>query len=223
MTKRAVDIVLGTVLAVVFTPVIVVLALGTAWALRCWPFFVHRRVGRHGRQFLMVKIRTMPPSTPLYATRDAVAQLQIPRFCAALRKLHVDELPQLYYVPLGWMSLVGPRPEMPAFHQQMDPELAALRTSVRPGCSGLWQVTDGIDQVHYVVPVYDRFYLANANWRLDLWILGQTLTMVLPGRQAPTLAEVPRWALPRRGLADVIDIRVPNPPDLATGSLAADG
>jgi len=223
--KRTLDIVLGTVLAVLMTPLIIVLAIGAALSLRTWPFFAHRRIGRGGREFVMVKIRTMPPSTPIYADRDAVANVPIPPFCALLRRLHIDELPQLYHVPFGQMSLVGPRPEVRAFHEQMDPEFAALRTSVRPGCSGLWQVTDGIKHLHYDVPIYDRFYVANANIKLDLWILLHTLTLVSPGRRTRTLAEVPRWTLPKdvHHLGEIIDMRTATTAhELARTNLAAD-
>jgi lipopolysaccharide/colanic/teichoic acid biosynthesis glycosyltransferase len=146
----------------------------------------------------MVKIRTMPTTAPTYANREDVKQVVIPVFCRILRKLHLDELPQLFHVLEGKMSLVGPRPEMPQFHQSMDPEFARLRTSVIPGCTGLWQATDGIKDLHYVVPQYDRMYVANASLRLDFWIMWRTLMMLNPFAATKTLDDIPEWALRRQ-------------------------
>jgi lipopolysaccharide/colanic/teichoic acid biosynthesis glycosyltransferase len=206
LTKRTIDLVVGGALSLLLTPLILILAAGAALSLRTWPFFVHWRVGKGGRQFRMVKIRTMPKTTPVYADRQAVAGVVVPPFCAALRRLHLDELPQLYHVALGRMSLVGPRPEMPKFHASMNPDFARLRTSVTPGCTGLWQATDGIQSLHYVVPTYDQVYVANASTRLDLWILWRTLMMLNPLAKTMTLDDIPPRVLAPRG-GQVIDLR----------------
>jgi lipopolysaccharide/colanic/teichoic acid biosynthesis glycosyltransferase len=209
MMKRAMDIVGGIFLSVLVTPVILLIALGSALSMRSWPFFIQDRVGLDGRKFRMVKIRTMPPTTPAYADRHAVQTVRLTSFCAFLRRNHLDELPQFYHVVQGRMSLVGPRPEMPQVHEGMDPEFAACRTSVLPGCTGLWQATDGIRQMVYVVPEYDRAYVENASLRLDLWVMWRTLMMLNPFSGTKTLDEVPQWAIrqPERRPAQVINLR----------------
>jgi lipopolysaccharide/colanic/teichoic acid biosynthesis glycosyltransferase len=211
--KRAIDLVGGIVLATLATPLILGIAIGSAISLRSWPFFIQDRVGHNGKRFRMIKVRTMPTTTPLYADRQSVQTVQLTRFCSFLRRKHLDELPQLYHVVQGRMSLVGPRPEMPKFHNSMDPEFARLRTSVIPGCTGLWQATDGIHDLHYVVPQYDRVYVANASLRLDFWIMWRTMMMLNPFAQTKTLDEVPAWALraPEPQPAQIINLRREQP------------
>ena len=111
--KRGVDIVVGTVLAVVALPLILVLAVGAAVTLRAWPIFVQDRIGKDGRTFRLPKVRTLPPDTASSTDKYSLSKVRIPAFGRVLRRTHLDELPQLLLVPFGLMSLVGPRPEMP--------------------------------------------------------------------------------------------------------------
>lgn len=223
MTKRTFDIVVGFVVASACAPVIVVLAFGTAMSLRAWPFFVQRRVGRGNRDFRIVKIRTLPRSAPAYADKYTIAAVDTTRYCRLLRHLHLDELPQLFLVPGGRMSLVGPRPEMRHLHEQLEPTFAAVRTSVRPGCSGLWQV--GRETGHLIGegPAYDLVYVANASVRLDLWVLWRTVCTMLHLGQPRTIGDIPAWALRRhvrRG--EVIDLRPAQSIDPAESDVVAD-
>jgi lipopolysaccharide/colanic/teichoic acid biosynthesis glycosyltransferase len=115
-----------------------------------------------------------------------------------LRRLHLDELPQLWLVPSGRMSLVGPRPEMPGLHEMFGSDFAALRTSVRPGCSGLWQIGDGAAQLIWESPEFDEVYVANAGVRLDLWVLWRTVGTMCGLTSPCELREVPSWAMRHR-------------------------
>lgn len=179
--KRTLDVVVGLVLALAVTPMILIAAVVTAVSLRAWPFFSQQRVGRDGRTFRFFKIRTLPKSTPAYADKYAVADARMPWFSRMLRERHLDELPQLWLVVAGRMSLVGPRPEMPQLHARMDPDFGRLRTSVRPGCTGLWQISEGSTGMIHEAPEFDRFYVQHVSVGFDLWILGRTLGLVLPG------------------------------------------
>ena len=89
-----------------------------------------------------MKMRTLPTSCPSYTDKHQLDHVHIPAFCRLLRRLHLDELPQLVLVLWGHMSLVGPRPEMRHLHEQIDPDFARVRTSTRPGCTGLWQISE---------------------------------------------------------------------------------
>ena len=194
--KRAFDVVVGSVLVIATLPVLVVGAIGTAIALRAWPFFTQVRVGADGQPFHFIKLRTLPVHAPKYTSKYELAHLHVPRFSDALRRLHLDELPQLFLVVIGKMSLVGPRPEMPYLHAQLSPEFARLRTSVRPGCTGLWQVSQHCDQMIHEHPEFDERYLAAHSLRLDLWIILRTLRLMLPAtdKRLVSLAELPEWA-----------------------------
>lgn len=201
--RRTFDIVVSLVLVLLTLPIVVVAALGSAITLRAWPFFSQGRIGRDGERFLFLKVRTLRRDVPGYIDKHQLDQSSIPRFCQLLRGLHLDELPQLLLVLQGKMSLVGPRPEMGYLHRRMPAPFAELRTSVRPGCTGLWQVSEASTEMISDAPHYDRFYLAHRTLRLDIWVLYRTaLNMVGIGR-CITLADVPEWTL-RRDAADVI-------------------
>jgi lipopolysaccharide/colanic/teichoic acid biosynthesis glycosyltransferase len=173
--KRAIDIILGTLCALFALPIIVVLAIGVAVSLKTSPFFVQRRVGRRGRLFPMLKLRTLPKSAPRAANKYDLSNVAVPRFTQFLRTTHLDELPQLFLVPLGYLSLVGPRPEMPSLHNQADPVFAAERVQVRPGCTGVWQISTAANGLIWEAPEYDRYYLRHQSVGFDLWIVWQTL------------------------------------------------
>jgi lipopolysaccharide/colanic/teichoic acid biosynthesis glycosyltransferase len=194
MLKRAADILIAAVLVVLTLPVVLFAAIGSAIALRAWPFFVQRRTGWDGMSFRFVKIRTLPTSTPKYMLKDELHLDEIPRFTRALRVLHFDELPQLFLVLTGRMSLVGPRPEMVEFHDLLEPSFARERCAVRPGCTGLWQIGWGCAGLLGESPEYDRFYLRHQSLRLDAWILWRTTQMMLGIGTLARLHDVPEWA-----------------------------
>ncbi|MBW3614211.1 MAG: sugar transferase, partial [Actinobacteria bacterium] len=95
-----------------------------------------------------------------------------------------DELPQLLLVPIGRMSLVGPRPEMPFLHDAMPAPFARLRTEVRPGCAGLWQIGHQCSGLIVEAPEYDLYYVDNWSPVMDLVILWRTARAVVLGAGA---------------------------------------
>lgn len=139
---RALDIVLSASGLILLSPLIL-LALLLAWLDTGSPLFRQRRVGRNQRSFVLLKFRTMRPGAPSVASHlaDAAAITTLGRF---LRRSKIDELPQLWNVLKGEMSLVGPRPCL--FDQQELIEARARRGvyNARPGITGLAQVR-GID------------------------------------------------------------------------------
>ena len=195
--KRAFDIVVGGALALIALPVIIVLAVGVALSLRAWPFFVQRRPGWRGRSLTIVKLRTLPTATPVYADKHAlgIAQMQLPWLCALLRRTHLDELPQLFSVVLGHMSLVGPRPALPSDVEPLGADFEALRRSVRPGCTGLWQLSVASGDTATSAPRFDTFYVNYASTLLDLWIVVRTVGWILGMVEPIEVSDVPAAAL----------------------------
>jgi lipopolysaccharide/colanic/teichoic acid biosynthesis glycosyltransferase len=169
--KRVLDLVLGSALVVIALPVIFICASVSALAFRAWPIFVQPRVGLGGRVFAFPKIRTLPPRACAAADKYALKSVSIPRWAQILRRTHLDELPQLLLVPFGKMSLVGPRPEMPAMYDRYPHVFMEARLSVRPGCTGLWQISDASSAMIYEAPEYDLVYVEQISFRLDLWVL----------------------------------------------------
>jgi lipopolysaccharide/colanic/teichoic acid biosynthesis glycosyltransferase len=212
--KRAEDMLIGTVLAVLSLPALLLLTVVSAVVLRSWPLFVQRRPGARGREFTIVKIRTMPPSAPKYALKfDIADQLDnLPAFCKMLRRTHLDELPQLLLVPFGSMSLVGPRPRQPDCVEPMADDTDALRTSVRPGCTGVWQISEARSGLIAGAPEYDEFYLRHMSVRFDLWIMARTFWYMAGFVRPILLADIPQRVLGARRDRDVVQpVAVPSP------------
>lgn len=193
--KRLADIAIGVPLCVVAVPVIAVLGVALAIQLRATPIFVHERIGRGNARLTIPKLRTLPAHTPPYADKTVHQLAPGSGLASFLRRSHLDELPQLFLVLLGRLSLVGPRPRMVTEALEFsDPHYDAVRTSVDQGCTGLWQVSvDGCRRVSDA-PQYDFFYAHHRTLRLDLWILWRTLVQAV-GAAPITLRDVPRWTL----------------------------
>jgi lipopolysaccharide/colanic/teichoic acid biosynthesis glycosyltransferase len=200
LTKRAFDVVIALTLLLLTLPVLVIALVGSAISLRAWPLFTQQRVGAGGELFTFVKVRTLPPETPAYADKYQLRSVRQPWFTQLLRKLHLDELPQLLLVLTGRMSLVGPRPELPNLHAELDPAFAELRTSVRPGCTGPWQVSTERDGLIGESPAFDAYYVERRSFGLDLWVLGRTARQMVGIGNPIRLEELP-------GPAPVLDLR----------------
>jgi lipopolysaccharide/colanic/teichoic acid biosynthesis glycosyltransferase len=192
-SKRIFDLVLGASLAVVTFPVVVVLCVASAISYRAWPLFTQPRLGRNGVPFTFVKIRSLPTTTPSdvdkYELEDAINT----RFGAFVRRHHLDELPQLWLVVTGKMSLVGPRPEMPELSATFDPDFVAERLTVRPGCTGLWQVSTAVAGLIGEATEFDLHYVRNWTLRLDVWISLMTLVEIFGGSAVKDVGQVPLW------------------------------
>ncbi len=191
--KRRFDVFGALVLSLLALPLVLVLAL-CSWARGRTAFFAHERIGRHGVPFACWKLRTMRPNAQdhlrrhlrrnpaaarewaqFYKLRDDPRVTWLGRF---LRRTSLDELPQLWNVLRGDMSLVGPRPitvdELPEYGNSSWAYLM-----VRPGITGLWQVS-GRNDVTYAERVrLDTRYVARMTMRRDLAILWRTVGVVL--------------------------------------------
>jgi lipopolysaccharide/colanic/teichoic acid biosynthesis glycosyltransferase len=195
LSRRAFDVVVAAGLLVVALPLIVVFAVMLASSLRAWPFFTQTRIGRNGQAFRFLKLRTLPPTAPAYADKYQIERVRIPRCAQILRATHLDELPQLFLVLAGRMSLVGPRPEMPHLHESFNRPHRSAREALRPGCAGIWQVSVDNNRLIHESPEYDLFYAENASLRLDIWILWRTAVLAIGGGRVG-IDDVPAWALP---------------------------
>lgn len=194
IAKRTIDVVVSAALLLIVLPVIILSVLATAISLRTWPLFTQTRIGRDGRPFRIIKVRTLPRSTPPYVAKTELTLQHVPPFSRMLRKLHLDELPQLFLVLIGKMSLVGPRPEMPQLHERFEPAFAARRERVRPGCTGLWQISETCNGLIYEHPEFDEYYIENRSLALDLWIMRRSIALLLPFGQPDLVSytELPR-------------------------------
>jgi lipopolysaccharide/colanic/teichoic acid biosynthesis glycosyltransferase len=195
--QRVLDVVVGAGMCLVAIPVLLVLAVVCAVTLRTSPLFIAARPGRRDHELRVVKLRTLPRAYPNAAVKPEIAGHRMPALCAWMRRHHLDELPQLFEVVWGRMSLVGPRPRQSHEIDALHPEFDHLRREVRQGCTGLWQISVAAEGFLSDAADYDLFYLRNMNLRLDLWILVRTIGRLLGLARPIELADVPTWALRR--------------------------
>lgn len=199
--KRGLDLALGTALLVLAGPV---MAVAAAWIKRVSPgpaLYSQEREGMGGARILVRKLRTMHVEAESLLWRhlrenpEAMEEWrrffklrQDPRVVPAigefLRRSSLDELPQLWSVVKGEMSLVGPRP-FPYYHlEQFDAGFRALRRRVPPGLTGLWQVESRSDGDLAAQEMLDTYYIRNWSVWLDLYILARTVHAVVSGKGA---------------------------------------
>jgi lipopolysaccharide/colanic/teichoic acid biosynthesis glycosyltransferase len=191
--KRLLDLSIAIPAALITLPITVGLAAVSWVKYRQFPLFHQSRVGHGGQEFTFWKIRTLPRVAPDTADKYQLQALTIPRFAQQLRNHHLDELLQLWLVIAGKMSIVGPRPEMPTLSASFDQSFVAERVSIKPGCTGLWQVSLGSRGLIGESPEWDLHYAKFATLRLDLWIMLRTVLMMANTREVTSLNDIPRW------------------------------
>lgn len=151
-------------------------------------FYWQNRVGLNGTVFRMLKLRTMQVTTePITINFTAENDPRITKIGKWLRKSHLDELPQVYNIFLGQMTLIGPRPERPEFTKIFDTEINyyKYRHLVKPGVTGWAQVNQmysaSLEETITKLD-YDLFYIQHRTWQLDFKILWLTFQLILLGK-----------------------------------------
>ena len=183
--KRAFDILSSALLLILLSPVMLLTAVAIKLDSRGPVLYRQERVGLRGRSFMCIKFRSMRVD----AEKDGVARWaskddpRITRIGMFLRKSRIDELPQLWSVLTGEMSLVGPRPERPAFVEDLKGQIPfyEIRHTVKPGITGWAQV-----RYHYGASMddakrkhqFDLYYVKNNSLVLDLLVLVETVSVI---------------------------------------------
>ena len=191
MVKRLFDVAASAVLLIATLPVMLIAALCIALESGAPVLYFQKRVGQRGRVFTIFKFRSMRTDaeidgTPRWADVD---DARVTRVGRVIRKLRIDELPQIFNVLNGDMSFVGPRPERPFFVEQLISKIRHYdaRHSVKPGITGWAQVShpygashdDAIEKCQY-----DLYYVKHHTLLLDVMILLGTVRVVLSGKGA---------------------------------------
>ena len=193
--KRAIDLLGSGLGLILLSPVFLWFAVWIKRDSEGPVYFKQVRVGREGEHFVCWKFRTMVKDAEakraeLEAQSEGPGLLfklkEDPRVTGAgrwLRRYSLDELPQLVNVLKGEMSLVGPRPALPSEVEQYD-HWVRNRLNVKPGMTGLWQVSGRVETTFSDYVRYDLFYIQNWSLSLDLWILWRTFRAVTSGEGA---------------------------------------
>jgi len=198
--RRSLDILIAGTLLLVLSPLLVLVALAVRVDSGGPSLFRQRRIGRGLREFTMFKFRTMQSGADTTPHREYVQALigdergpergrlyklsvdnRVTRVGRVLRNWSLDELPQLINVLLGQMALVGPRPVIP-YEVEKYPQAYLSRFDVKPGLTGLWQVSGRNQRTYEEMVSFDLQYAREASLLLDLRILVKTVPVVL-GRQ----------------------------------------
>jgi sugar transferase EpsL len=177
MAKRLFDLVVAIVGLFSLVPLLLIISILIRWRLGSPVLFRQERPGLHGRPFTLYKFRTMldrrSPEGELFPDEERLTP-----FGALLRKTSLDELPELWNVLKGDMSLVGPRPLLNEYLQYYSPE-QSRRHEVRPGLTG-WAQVNGRNSVEWEERLtMDVWYVDNQTFLLDLKILWRTLLVVI--------------------------------------------
>jgi exopolysaccharide biosynthesis polyprenyl glycosylphosphotransferase len=195
IVKRVADWLLGLCGALVALPLMALIALAIHLDSPGPIIYTQRRIGKNGKPFACYKFRSMvdgadelrenlanlnEASGPLFKVRDDPRRTRVGRI---LRRFSLDELPQLYNVLRGEMSLVGPRPNLPHEVEQYE-EWHKKRLSASPGITGLWQISGRSDLTFDEMVLLDIYYVENWSLALDFGILLRSLPAVLWGRGA---------------------------------------
>ena len=194
--KRVMDVVMGTLIGVIALPIVGLAALWIKLVSRGPAFYYQDREGENGETIRIRKLRTMYPNSEellkQHLLRDGAAREEwqhffklrsdprvIPGIGRILRRTSLDELPQIWMVITGKMSLVGPRP-FPSYHLQgFDTDFREFRRKVPPGLTGLWQVSARSDGDLKVQELLDVYYIRNWSLWLDIHILARTVGAVV--------------------------------------------
>jgi Undecaprenyl-phosphate galactose phosphotransferase WbaP len=201
LLKHAIDRMIALPLFILCVPVVAALALCIRAVSDGSPFYTQLRAGKDGRPIRVWKLRTMYSGAEelleQYLSSNPSARLEWERYLKLaddprilpgighfLRRTSLDELPQIFNVIRGEMSLVGPRP-FPQYHlDRFDTRFQSLRSSVIPGITGLWQVSARSDGDLEVQQALDTYYIRNWSIWIDFYILSRTLGAVIAGRGA---------------------------------------
>jgi exopolysaccharide biosynthesis polyprenyl glycosylphosphotransferase len=188
MTKRALDLLFALLGIVVLSPILLLASIAVAITMGRPILFRQERVGADLKPFDVIKFRTMvrdaeAASGPVLATDDDPRITRLGRF---MRTYRIDELPQLFNIVGGSMSFVGPRPERPFFVERYVEQIPGYRERfrVKPGVTGLAQVSGGYATTPERKLKYDLIYMYHQSLLMDLQIIVETVRVVLTGRGA---------------------------------------
>jgi lipopolysaccharide/colanic/teichoic acid biosynthesis glycosyltransferase len=180
--RRGIDIVMGTFGSIVAAPVIVVAMIAIRLESRGRPIYRQRRVGKDGREFDLLKLRTMIDGAEHVGAGLAINEndSRVTRVGAFLRRTSLDELPNLLGVVRGELSFIGPRPTVPVQVAQYT-ERQRGRLAIRPGITG-WAQVNGRASLPWSERIeLDLYYIEHRSLALDMRILWRTVAIVLGG------------------------------------------
>lgn len=188
ITKRTFDIVVASFCLILLTPVMLI-TCAILFLTGMNPLFRHLRIGKDGKTFYCIKFTSMLPMEKISAAEQTRIQHElqlfsvvkndprVTRFGAFIRKTSIDELPQFINVLKGDMSVIGPRP-IAAYEKEKYGRSYRYYCSVKPGITGLWQISGRDDLPYHRRVAIDRYYSRQRQARMDMYIFIKTFGVV---------------------------------------------
>lgn len=180
LVKKLIDVGLGVLLSTMTLPIVLILIVLIKLESRGPGIFKQKRIGLHSDEFIIYKLRSMHENqteTNTYFT--SVNDSRITRVGRIIRKTSLDELPQLWNLAKGEMSLIGPRPNVPAQISLYSEHEWRLRNSIRPGITGLSQATFRSQGTESMRKKLDLFYVRKMSFCLDIVIVYRTFMILV--------------------------------------------
>ena len=187
ITKRIFDILFSLILLIVASPILIVSLIIVFLQDFKNPIFSQKRVGVRNEEFTIYKIRSMVHDAEKNGAKWAEKNdMRVTLFGKFIRKTRIDELPQLWNVIKGEMSLIGPRPELEVFYRKFEETIPNFRDrlAVKPGLAGWAQVNGGYDITPEEKLRYDLEYIDNLSFKLEIKILLKTIKVIFTGEGA---------------------------------------
>ncbi|MGE7940068.1 sugar transferase [Bacillus paramycoides] len=182
--KYVLDVIFASIGLIVLAPVILIFSLLIVLESPGSPFYLQERLGLHGKRFKVIKLRSMRNDAEKNGAKWAEKNdPRITKIGLFIRKTRIDELPQLFNILKGEMSLVGPRPERPMFTEKFEHEIPGFkkRLEVKPGLTGWAQVNGGYEITPKEKLNLDVYYINYASIILDFKIIIKTVKVVITG------------------------------------------
>lgn len=184
VVKRGIDILFSLVLLIATSPILIISLIIVFLQDFKNPLFSQKRVGIGNEEFIIYKVRSMVYDAEKNGAKWAEKNdMRVTSFGKFIRKTRIDELPQLWNVIKGEMSLIGPRPELEIFYKEFEKTIPNFRDrlQVKPGLGGLAQVNGGYDVTPKEKLEYDLEYIENLSLKLDIKIFFETIKVVITG------------------------------------------
>ena len=176
------DKIVAFILLVLLFPIFILVSILILIDSKGPVFFLQERLGKDGMVFKLIKFRSMTHRERSYTKQTLISDPEVTNVGVLIRRLKIDELPQLINVLIGQMSIVGPRPSLPNLREKFN-EDADYRIQVKPGVTNLAAVNGSIYLTWPERWVYDRYYVENLTFGLDLFIIMKTILVVFLGEK----------------------------------------
>lgn len=185
--KRFFDVLFSLIGLVLGIPLVIIFSILTAIECKGNPIYAQERVGLNNKEFKMYKVRSMRMDAEKHGAQWAQTNdSRITKVGKFIRKTRIDEIPQLFNVLKGDMSVIGPRPEREIFYKEFEKTIPGFRKrlAIRPGITGYAQVNGGYDIEPEEKLVLDLEYINKVNWLVDLKIAFKTVGVIFTGNGA---------------------------------------